>query len=133
MRGIAIPSIAFGIAAVVVLAPPLSAQEASLGGAAVGADAGAYLGAAFSNLPFYHDGQGTMVGGLAGAVLGTLGLAPIGTAPPEALSTPPAAKPPVAMRIECRNFTDTFMVDGQQQQVQGVACKQPDGTWKVQP
>jgi surface antigen len=112
---------------------PARAQDPSLGGAAVGADAGAYLGAAFSNLPFYHDGQGTMVGGLAGAVLGTLGLAPIGAAPTEALSTPPAAKPPVAMRIECRNFTDSFMVDGKPQEVKGTICKQPDGSWKVQP
>lgn len=109
------------------------AQDASLGGAAVGADAGAYLGAAFSNLPFYHDGQGTMVGGLAGGVLGTLGLAPIGALPAESLATPQAAKPPVSMRIECRNFTDSFMVDGKPQEVQGVICKQPDGSWKVQP
>ncbi len=112
---------------------PARAQDPSLGGAAVGADAGAYLGASFSNLPYYHDGQGAMVGGLAGAVLGALGLVPIGAAPDRALSTPPAAKEPVALRIDCRSFTDSFVVDGKPQEVKGVICRQPDGSWKVQP
>jgi hypothetical protein len=133
MRGKSIYYPILGMVVAAVAALPCAAQDSALGGAAVGADAGAYMGAAFSNLPFYRDGQGTMVGGLAGQALGTLGLAPIGAMPQETLSTPTAAKPPVAMRIECRNFTDTFMVDGKAQEVKGVACKQPDGTWKVQP
>lgn len=115
------------------LAVPAHAQDASLGGAAVGADAGAYLGSAFSNLPYYHDGQGTIVGGLGGGVLGTLGLLPIGSPPPETLATPQAARPPVAGRIECRSFTDKMDVDGKKVDVLGTICKQPDGTWKVTP
>lgn len=112
---------------------PANAQDASLGGAAVGADAGAFLGAAFSNLPYYHDGHGAMMGGLAGSVLGTLALVAIGNAPAPSLATAPAAQPPVAVRIECRNITDTMTVDGAQVEVKGLVCKQPDGTWKVSP
>jgi len=122
---------AFSVA--LLLSMPAGAQDSSLGGAAVGADAGAFLGAAFSNLPYYHDGQGTMVGGLAGSVLGTLGLVPIGTAPDANLATARAAQPPVAIRIECRNITDTMDVDGTKVEVKGLVCKQPDGTWKVSP
>lgn len=119
--------------ALLFLAMPAKAQDASLGGAAVGADAGAFLGAAFSNMPYYHDGHGAMMGGLAGSVLGTLALVPIGNAPDQALSKAPAAQPPVAIRIECRNITDTMDVDGAKVEVKGLVCKQPDGTWKVAP
>lgn len=116
-----------------LLVPAAHAQDASLGGAAVGADAGAFLGGTFSNLPYYRDGHGTMVGGLAGSVLGTLGLVPIGTAPAPSLTTARAAQPPVAITIECRNITDTMDVDGAKVEVKGLVCKQPDGTWKVTP
>ncbi len=121
------------LATAVLLALPAHAQNASLGGAAVGADAGAFLGGTFSNLPYYRDGHGTMVGGLAGSVLGTLGLVPIGTAPDPSLSTARAAQPPVAINIECRNITDTMDVDGAKVEVKGLVCKQADGTWKVAP
>lgn len=116
-----------------LLAVAAQAQDAALGGAAVGADAGAFLGAAFSNLPYYHDGHGAMMGGLAGSVLGTLALVPIGNAPEPSLATARSAQPPVAIRIECRNITDTMDVDGAKVEVKGLVCKQPDGTWKVSP
>ena len=119
--------------ALLALATSARAQDASLGGAAVGADAGAFLGAAFSNLPYYHDGHGVMLGGLAGSILGTLALVPIGAAPDPSLATAPAAQRPVAIRIEGRNVTDTMVVDGAQVEVKGLLCKQPDGTWKVSP
>ena len=92
-----------------------------------------YGGFRSSNLPYYRDGHGTMVGGLAGSVLGTLGLVPIGTAPAPSLSTARAAQPPVAINIECRNITDTMDVDGAKVEVKGLVCKQADGTWKVSP
>ncbi|HVJ53317.1 MAG TPA: RT0821/Lpp0805 family surface protein [Aliidongia sp.] len=33
---------------------------------------------------------------------------------------------------QCRSFQQTIVVDGQQTPANGVACQQPDGTWKVQ-
>jgi len=32
----------------------------------------------------------------------------------------------------CREFQQTVTVDGQTQTAYGVACRQPDGTWKIQ-
>lgn len=32
----------------------------------------------------------------------------------------------------CREFQQTVVVAGEQQQAYGTACRQPDGTWKVQ-
>ena len=32
----------------------------------------------------------------------------------------------------CREYQQTIMVGGQQQQSYGTACRQPDGAWKVQ-
>jgi surface antigen len=34
--------------------------------------------------------------------------------------------------IYCREFQQTVVVAGEQQQAYGTACRQPDGTWKVQ-
>ena len=31
----------------------------------------------------------------------------------------------------CRDFTTVTEIDGSRQQVQGTACRQPDGTWKT--
>lgn len=32
----------------------------------------------------------------------------------------------------CRDFTVQSLMDGRQQQVTGTACRQPDGTWRMQ-
>ena len=32
----------------------------------------------------------------------------------------------------CRDFDQTLMVDGRAEIVRGTACRQPDGTWRVQ-
>lgn len=32
----------------------------------------------------------------------------------------------------CREFTQTIMVGGKSQEAYGTACRQPDGTWKMQ-
>ena len=120
-------------AAVIFAAVPALAQDAALGQGAVGAESGAFLGASFSNLSFYNDGQAAMVGGLAGSVLGTLGHAPVGATTRNPLTTPEAAKPPVALRVECRSVANTLTIDGKPQEVKGMACKQPDGSWKLMP
>ena len=31
----------------------------------------------------------------------------------------------------CRPFTQTIFVDGEQQSLEGTACRQPDGSWKI--
>lgn len=32
----------------------------------------------------------------------------------------------------CREYTIDAVIDGQQERVRGTACRQPDGTWRVQ-
>lgn len=32
----------------------------------------------------------------------------------------------------CREYTQTIQIGGQMQQIQGIACLQPDGTWRVE-
>jgi surface antigen len=34
-------------------------------------------------------------------------------------------------RGTCRNYTHTIYIDGQRRQGQGVACRNPDGTWQI--
>jgi len=53
-----------------------------------------------------------------------LALVAIGNAPAPSLATAPAAQPPVAVRIECRNITDTMTVDGAQAAERGVRQRQ---------
>lgn len=33
--------------------------------------------------------------------------------------------------VPCREFTQTIYVDGEYEEVEGTACRQEDGTWKV--
>ncbi|MGQ0675770.1 MAG: hypothetical protein ACT4N4_06755 [Rhodospirillales bacterium] len=113
-----------------VAAAPVAAQDPSLGDAAVGAEAGSYLGLTFSALPQYRQGQGALVGGLAGAVLGSLAAAPVGR---EQAVMPGVAQPPAAVQLECRNFTNRVTIEGERRELKGTACKQPDGTWRVVP
>jgi surface antigen len=120
---------AVALAMTLLPAAPASAQDPSLGEAAVGAEAGSYLGIAFSVLPQYRQGQGALVGGLAGAVLGTLAAVPVGQ---EQTVVPGAAQPP-GLQQECRSFTNTVIIDGEKRELKGMACKQPDGSWRNVP
>ena len=124
------PRFALALAVAALLAVPASAQDASLGQAAVGAEAGSYLGLTFSALPQYRQGQGALVGGLAGAVLGSLAVAPVGQ---EQAVMPATAHPPQAFQPECRNFSSTATIEGEKRELKGTACKQPDGTWRTMP
>jgi hypothetical protein len=67
---------------------------------------------------------------------------PVYAPPPPVVYAPPAYAPPVAYvppapvaysRTTCREFQKTIVIDGQQQNGFGVACLQPDGTWRVAP
>jgi surface antigen len=124
------PRFAAALAVATLLAASASAQDASLGQAAVGAEAGSYLGLTFSALPQYRQGQGALVGGLAGAVLGSLAVAPVGQ---EQAVMPATAHPPQAFQPECRNFTNRVTIEGEKRELKGTACKQPDGTWRTMP
>ena len=52
--------------------------------------------------------------------------------PPPMQAMPPAPPAPVLVGArECREFQQTIVVNGEQQQGYGKACRQPDGTWKI--
>lgn len=34
---------------------------------------------------------------------------------------------------DCRDYESTVYIDGQRETATGVACRQPDGTWQIQP
>jgi hypothetical protein len=55
-------------------------------------------------------------------------------APPVAQSVPAPVEPapqPLAGQPNCREYTTNVEVAGQPQQGYGVACQQPDGTWRI--
>ena len=61
---------------------------------------------------------------------------PYGYPPPVAYAPPPVAyaQPPTAPAYDqsfCRNYQTTVVVDGVSQPTSGVACRQPDGTWRI--
>ena len=68
--------------------------------------------------------------------VGPTGAAPASPAPPGPAQTAPstgtgssAAAPPTE---ECREFTETVTIGGRQQPAHGRACRQSDGTWRVE-
>jgi hypothetical protein len=55
-------------------------------------------------------------------------------APPVAPGAPAAANPAANQTVDqsyCRQYQGTVMVDGATQPSSGVACRQPDGTWRI--
>ena len=55
-------------------------------------------------------------------------------APPVAPAAPVAANPAANQAVDqsyCRQYQGTVMVDGATQPSSGVACRQPDGTWRI--
>lgn len=57
------------------------------------------------------------------------GMAAVCTAPVAAQQLPEA--PPGGVPV-CRSVTGTADIDGAPQQISGLACQQPDGTWQIQ-
>jgi hypothetical protein len=45
----------------------------------------------------------------------------------------PADTQSAALPAGCREYTQTVRIDGQEQQAQGQACLQPDGSWRLTP
>ncbi len=43
-----------------------------------------------------------------------------------------AANPPLNDQQPCQNVVGQAEIDGTQQQISGLACRQPDGTWQIQ-
>ncbi|WP_223957404.1 hypothetical protein [Paraburkholderia sabiae] len=47
-------------------------------------------------------------------------------------SPPVAAQEPLNDQMTCRTVVGQAEIDGTMQQISGVACQQPDGTWQIQ-
>lgn len=58
---------------------------------------------------------------------------PVPAYPPTAYPAyaPAPTAPATAQNTNCREYTHTVTINGQQQPVQGEACQQPDGKWKI--
>lgn len=120
---------------------PLSTSAGNLIGSAVGGAAGGLLGNQFG----HGSGKGVMTGvgvvggALAGGYVGRsmegCGNAPRQAQPQAAHAAPRrAAAAPARAASEprtCRFVLTQAVIDGRDQQVDGVACLEPDGTWKT--
>ncbi|MAL76641.1 MAG: hypothetical protein CMM62_16865 [Rhodospirillaceae bacterium] len=121
-------------------------------GGLVGGIAGAALGSQFGK------GDGKIVAIISGAIVGVMAGGSIGRSVDitnnnciaQTMEQIPDAQPvvwrgaqdrtysitptktfDVAPGAYCREYTSTATVAGQQQQVYGTACRQPDGAWKI--
>jgi hypothetical protein len=57
---------------------------------------------------------------------------PVVYAPPPVVYAPaPAAYAPAPAAQNCRPYQSTIQVNGQSQPINGTACQQPDGTWRI--
>jgi surface antigen len=126
------------------------------GGALVGAGAGGLIGSQFG----HGEGKGvaTVLGVIAGGLLGSQVGASLDRADQQALhastvnaleNAPPnqalpwrnpnsgnygTVTPGPVQQVSgqyCREFQQTIVVGGQQQQGYGRACRQPDGSWRI--
>jgi hypothetical protein len=50
--------------------------------------------------------------------------------PPQPAYAAPAPAPTYST-ANCREYSGTIMIDGQEQRSYGTACLQPDGTWRI--
>lgn len=137
--------------------PGTVGMNKTTGGALVGAGVGGLVGSQFG----HGEGKGvaTVLGVIAGGILGSQVGASLDRADQMALhnttvsaleNAPPNQALPwrnpnsgnygtvtpgpvqqVAGGQYCREFQQTIVVGGQQQQAYGRACRQPDGTWKI--
>ncbi len=123
-----------------------------LGGAALGGLLGSQFGGGTANLAF--TALGAVAGGLVGSEVGRsldevdrmraqqaqqqARTAPIGQtitwSNPDTGhrgSYTPTREGTRADGAYCREFQETVTIDGQQQSAYGVACRQPDGSWRI--
>jgi surface antigen len=121
----------------------LSTSSGNLIGSAAGGAAGGLLGNQFGS----GTGKGVMTGlGVVGGALagGYAGrkLEGCGNPPPRAAAAPAhrashrAAAAPVAARAPtetrtCRAVLTQAVIDGREQQMEGIACLDPDGVWRT--
>ena len=54
-----------------------------------------------------------------------------GYAPPAQPAQPAPAATAAYDTSYCREYTNTTMIDGQEQVTHGLACRQPDGSWRI--
>jgi len=114
----------------------LSPTTGNLIGSAVGGAAGGLIGNQFGK----GTGKGVMTGvGVVGGALagGYVGRQVEGcgrAAPPPAAAAGPAANRPAVASSSgrtCRFVLTQAVIDGREQQINGVACLEPDGTWRT--
>jgi surface antigen len=126
------------------------------------ASVGAFGGAAFGGLIAAAAGGGgaaiagaviggALLGGLAGNMLDQRDKRMAAEAQQRALETAPSGRPVAwtnpdtghsgtvtptrtyhSDRGYCREFQNTVVIDGKNENAYGTACRQPDGSWKVQ-
>jgi surface antigen len=115
---------------------PLSTSGGNLIGSAIGGAAGGLLG----NQIGHGSGKGVATG--LGVVGGALAGGYVGrsvecnnesrrAAAPSAYRPARVAAPAAAGGRTCRYVPTQAVIDGREQQVNGVACLQPDGGWKI--
>ena len=152
MAGIRLRAIAPVMLAAVLLAGCQGAGTGETVGTVGGAVAGGLVGAQFGggSGQLVATGVGTLLGAWAGNQLGqqfdrqdhhrsgVAGQQAFASGETQTWSGPNAhgAVTPAGQTFfqngrECRNFTQTVFSQGQSQDVSGVACRNPDGTWQV--
>jgi surface antigen len=120
---------------------PLSTSTGNLVGSAAGGAAGGLIGNQFGSGAGkgVMTGLGVVGGALAGGYVGRsmegCGHAPQRAAPPTAShASRRAAAAPARVASEprtCRSVISQAVIDGREQQVEGVACLDPDGVWRT--
>jgi hypothetical protein len=85
----------------------------------------------------FHERESAIIGGLVGGAIGGL----LGNSRPAAFSpyyapdgqwAPPLFGGPAASQARyCREFSKNAYIHGRHQQIYGLACRQPDGSWEV--
>jgi hypothetical protein len=51
--------------------------------------------------------------------------------PPVSYAPPPPAYAPTAPSSTCHEYRSMVTIDGRPQQTYGIACRQPDGSWRI--
>lgn len=104
-------------------------------GTVVGGVLGAVVGSQFGG------GTGRIVAGVAGGVIGALIGREVGRSlsrfdreaanrAQEQAHDAPVGETRNAQHPRCRDYSGTITVDGKREEARGLACQQPDGSWR---
>lgn len=85
----------------------------------------------------FHEQESAIIAGLIGGAIGGLltSSGPTALSPHEAQASPWASfvpgGPTASQARYCREFSKNAHIHGRQQEIYGLACRQPDGSWEV--